>query len=1037
MHTLIRTRYPSVLSEARRASALKFKEALALLDTDAPLESVLALRDGDIESAHGHSLTYVTWVLETAQLASGGVSAREFAKTFLERPFDFSTTKAGIAALKLEVWLARRGQALFRKFVETVVDKSDTFLLVFEGELSETELDRMKLQTEEFVQDYTPLVVAGQRNKDNMVSDLTIFEVTAAKKLTKDDLPEEPKASVTKMPEPRDDERKRESGLRPESREDYDQIIREGGLSTAAIPVVFGMARVMESTKVSTDGLAFVDPNGVRWARARDEDRWTPTFAEPVQEAGGPPGLRKAAKGSWQSCADCAYYDHPANGKSGQCSQFGVAVATNQICDAWDGRETGAESVSPTIRIVVSEDRQEPEVATSQDGTPPYEVTEAGVRRSLCGSWAVFEAPVADGTPLTVIVAETAAWALDVPLDRVLQTVDQLAECYPDSEVWHRDRCIEHALAEWARDVGSEVENLDECVAIAQADPDMLAERDETIAETLTEAPKEKPEPKAKEKPKDEKPEPKAKEKGAKPAFGKEGDGPPAPPAPPEPPEPSDRMDEPEFYRDDLQTYYDVQLLAGVPPKKAEQKTRLRFAVKELVVTPTGEVRSPGVTDRPKPPPPPMPGAEPGVPPAPIEQPDGAPDQASAGAPPPAKEGVDEVAAVVASWAKRTGKSQEEAERLWKKAGDLASQNYPDLEAESDRWYQVKMGIYRRMMGVAAEARLAEPETIDDAFHRWVRLADGDVIDFEEWLADNHPKFLPHLSVWIPADLHEGREAPPTLTADQDERYAKWRRLLNMTPNEIRVMDRRVGEATMSLSVTGLRAFSLGRKSTRRLLAMKSRPATSWTEDDWQWAARQINTVSKLRSTPGPLLQDGKPTEKLLLLRAWGHEPRVRSQVSEAAVLVNQRVGWRCRSCHALVTEASVRYDTADESWLHSCGKKLIVPPADEEARRQINRRVIDTTPGSLPCLIGDSAPSFSDLKAGRVDLSDDERTEVMRKKAVWHPGNLKGKAVPAVWKSIVDGKTFYVTNTHRAYNVAPSVKGAIGRYHAFIKSTA
>jgi len=399
-----------------------------------------------------------------------------------------------------------------------------------------------------------------------------------------------------------------------------------------------------------------------------------------------------------------------------------------------------------------------------------------------------------------------------------------------------------------------------------------------------------------------------------------------------------------------------------------------------------------------------------------------------------------EVAPVVIAWAKRAGKSREEAERRWKKAGDLTTKNYPDVEPESEQWYQIKMGIFRRMMGIAAEAVLSPPETIDDAFHRWVRHADGDVEDFEEWLADNHPQFLPHLALWIPADLHEGtRASSATLTDAQDERYAKWRRLLNMTPSEIRAMGRRVGEATTSLSVPGLRAFMLGRKSTRRLLGMKSRPVSAWTEDDWAWATRQVSSVSKLRATPGALLQDGKPTEKLILLRAWGHEPRVRSRVAEREVLVGQRVGWRCRSCHALVTEAGVTYDHADESWMHSCGKKLIVPEADEDARRQLNRRVIDTTPGALPCLIGeasDPTPAFADLKAGKIDLTDDERAEVMRKKAVWHHG-LNHKASPAVWKSIVDGKTFFVTNTHRAYNVAMTVRGAINRYHAYIKSTA
>ena len=78
----------------------------------------------------------------------------------------------------------------------------------------------------------------------------------------------------------------------------------------------------------------------------------------------------------------------------------------------------------------------------------------------------------------------------------------------------------------------------------------------------------------------------------------------------------------------------------------------------------------------------------------------------------------------------------------------------------------------------------------------------------------------------------------------------------------------------------------------------------------------------------------------------------------------------------------------------------------------------------------------FRVLKDNKIALTKKERAIVMKAKAVWHSGP-HGEAQSAVWKSVNNGKTTYVTNTHRAYNTAPSLLGAINRFHKFIKSTA
>ena len=56
--------------------------------------------------------------------------------------------------------------------------------------------------------------------------------------------------------------------------------------------------------------------------------------------------------------------------------------------------------------------------------------------------------------------------------------------------------------------------------------------------------------------------------------------------------------------------------------------------------------------------------------------------------------------------------------------------------------------------------------------------------------------------------------------------------------------------------------------------------------------------------------------------------------------------------------------------------------------------------------------PKFKTLKTTQVDLEPAERAKVMKSKAVWHFQSNKRNPTPAVWKAIVNGATWFVTNT-------------------------
>lgn len=84
-------------------------------------------------------------------------------------------------------------------------------------------------------------------------------------------------------------------------------------------------------------------------------------------------------------------------------------------------------------------------------------------------------------------------------------------------------------------------------------------------------------------------------------------------------------------------------------------------------------------------------------------------------------------------------------------------------------------------------------------------------------------------------------------------------------------------------------------------------------------------------------------------------------------------------------------------------------------------------------------------LEKNKIPLTDEERKEVFKKDAVWHYGFSKDpntgrrvKKVSAVWKSKdKEGNIVYITNTHRAFATASTLKGAIKEYHDNIKGTA
>lgn len=105
--------------------------------------------------------------------------------------------------------------------------------------------------------------------------------------------------------------------------------------------------------------------------------------------------------------------------------------------------------------------------------------------------------------------------------------------------------------------------------------------------------------------------------------------------------------------------------------------------------------------------------------------------------------------------------------------------------------------------------------------------------------------------------------------------YLRWRAAVNMTADELQAFLREYGRvAGLSRIEAAAQGVRSGRDSARALLRMLRRGVARWTDDDWEWAARQVSFIARMRGARGPLRDErGEPTRKLLALKLWGHDP--------------------------------------------------------------------------------------------------------------------------------------------------------------------
>ncbi len=149
-------------------------------------------------------------------------------------------------------------------------------------------------------------------------------------------------------------------------------------------------------------------------------------------------------------------------------------------------------------------------------------------------------------------------------------------------------------------------------------------------------------------------------------------------------------------------------------------------------------------------------------------------------------------------------------------------------------------------------------------------------------IAEDAPTFKTFLKLCDAAE-----QIDESLTPAEEERrkelYAKWRKLINMTPSAIESFKKSQTEKGRKdpKKYPGLKpkeassiGIDSGVESAEWIIKMKRTPVKEWTPQMWKWAGKQVSFVSRMLGNQGALRdENGQPTRKLLSLKIWGHNP--------------------------------------------------------------------------------------------------------------------------------------------------------------------
>jgi hypothetical protein len=101
----------------------------------------------------------------------------------------------------------------------------------------------------------------------------------------------------------------------------------------------------------------------------------------------------------------------------------------------------------------------------------------------------------------------------------------------------------------------------------------------------------------------------------------------------------------------------------------------------------------------------------------------------------------------------------------------------------------------------------------------------------------------------------------------QDGLYDRWEKLFNMSvysfiKTQGEVDHKRLDERQLEVLA-----------DQEKIVALKEKLKPEWNADDWALASRQVRAIEKLLNNKTGLFAKGKPSDKLVALKALGHNP--------------------------------------------------------------------------------------------------------------------------------------------------------------------